>query len=31
MTDPGDIVLDPYMGVGSAVIAAEMHNRVGYG
>ena len=31
MTDPGDIVLDPYMGVGSAVIAAEMHGRTGYG
>ena len=31
MTNPGDIVLDPYMGVGSSVIAAEMHGRVGYG
>ncbi len=31
MTNPGDIVLDPYMGVGSAVIAAEMHQRIGYG
>ncbi|MXY76781.1 MAG: site-specific DNA-methyltransferase [Acidimicrobiia bacterium] len=31
MTDPGDIVLDPYMGVGSSLIAAEMHGRVGYG
>ena len=25
MTDPGDSVLDPYMGVGSSVIAALMH------
>lgn len=31
MTDPGDSVLDPYMGVGSSVIAAAMHNREGYG
>ncbi|MCY3637324.1 MAG: site-specific DNA-methyltransferase [bacterium] len=31
MTDPGDIVCDPYMGVGSTVIAAEMHGRTGYG
>ena len=31
MTDPGDSVLDPYMGVGSAVIAALMHGRRGYG
>ena len=31
LTDPGDYVLDPYMGVGSAVIAAEMHERVGIG
>ncbi|WP_420614305.1 DNA-methyltransferase [Candidatus Spongiisocius sp.] len=31
LTDPGDRVLDPYMGVGSAVIAAEMHGRVGIG
>ena len=31
MTDPGDIVLDPYMGVGSSVIAAAMHGRVGFG
>ena len=31
MTDPGDIVLDPYAGVGSTIIAAAMHNRVGYG
>ena len=31
MTDPDDIVLDPYMGVGSSVVAAAMHNRQGYG
>ena len=31
MTDPEDNVLDPYMGVGSAVIAAIMHGRNGYG
>ena len=31
MTDEGDAVLDPYMGVGSAVIAALMHRRDAYG
>ncbi len=31
MTDEGDCVFDPYVGVGSAVIAAVMHNRHGYG
>ena len=31
MTNPGDSVFDPYMGVGSSVIAALMHGRVGYG
>ena len=31
MTDENDDVLDPYMGVGSAVIAALKHNRNGYG
>ena len=31
MTDLGDLVLDPYMGVGSSVIAAMKHGRVGYG
>src|SRR5262249_39502019 len=31
LTNKGDAVLDPYMGVGSAVIAALMHGRVGYG
>lgn len=31
LTDKGDIVLDPYMGVGSAVVGALMHGRSGYG
>ena len=31
MTNPGDSVLDPYMGVGSSVVAALMHGRSGYG
>ncbi len=31
LTDPGDCVLDPYMGVGSALLAAMKHGRVGYG
>lgn len=31
MTDEGDNVFDPYMGVGSTVVAAIMHNRNGYG
>ena len=31
MTDEGDAVFDPYMGVGSAVIAALKHGRAGYG
>jgi len=31
MTDEGDAVLDPYMGVGSAIIAALMHGRNAYG
>ena len=31
LTDEGDNVFDPYMGVGSALIAAFKHNRVGYG
>ena len=31
MTDEGDAVLDPYMGVGSALIAALMHGRSAYG
>lgn len=31
LTDPGESVLDPYVGVGSAVIAAEKHGRLGFG
>ena len=31
MTDVGDAVFDPYMGVGSSVIAAIMHGRMAYG
>jgi len=31
MTDEGDAVFDPYMGVGSAVVAALKHGRAGYG
>ncbi|MFN3961689.1 MAG: DNA-methyltransferase [Fimbriimonadaceae bacterium] len=31
MTDAKDTVLDPYMGVGSSVVAAIMHDRTGMG
>ena len=31
MTNEGDSVLDPYMGVGSSAIAALMHGRYAYG
>ena len=31
MTNPGDSVFDPYMGVGSTVVGALMHDREGYG
>lgn len=31
MTDDGDRVFDPYMGVGSSVVAALKHGREGYG
>lgn len=31
MTKPSDNVLDPYMGVGSAPVAAVMHSRNGFG
>jgi adenine-specific DNA-methyltransferase len=31
LTEPGDSVFDPYMGVGSSVIAAIKHDRVGIG
>lgn len=31
MTDEGDRVFDPYMGVGTSVVAALKHRREGYG
>ncbi len=31
MTNKGDVVLDPYVGVGSALCAAILHERKGYG
>ncbi len=31
MTNPGDAVFDPYMGAGSSIIAALMHDRDAYG
>lgn len=31
LTDHGDAVFDPYMGVGTAVVAAIKHGRSGYG
>ncbi len=31
MTNEGDYVFDPYMGVGSTIVAALKHNRHGYG
>lgn len=31
MTKKNDIVFDPYMGVGSAVVGAIKHGRIGYG
>ena len=31
LTNPGDAVLDPYMGAGSSVIAAVKNGRIGYG
>lgn len=31
LTNPGDAIFDPYMGVGTSVIAALKHDRVGYG
>ncbi len=31
MTAPGDSVLDPYMGVGSSLVAAVKHGRNGFG
>jgi adenine-specific DNA-methyltransferase len=31
LTNDGDSVFDPYMGVGSSIVAALKHNRNGYG
>jgi len=31
MTNPGDLVLDPYLGVGSTVLAAVKNHRIGLG
>lgn len=31
LTDPGDSVFDPYMGVGTAIVGAVKHGRIGYG
>lgn len=31
LTEEGDAVFDPYMGVGSTVVAALRHRRLGYG
>jgi adenine-specific DNA-methyltransferase len=31
LTNPDDIVLDPYMGVGSTIVAALKHGRAAYG
>jgi adenine-specific DNA-methyltransferase len=31
LTNKGGSVFDPYMGVGTAVVAAAMHDRVGFG
>jgi adenine-specific DNA-methyltransferase len=31
MTEEGDSVFDPYTGVGTTVVAAIKHGRVGYG
>ena len=31
LTREADVVLDPYMGAGSALVAAAMHGRAGYG
>lgn len=31
LTQPGDVVLDPYAGVGTSIIAAVRHGRIGIG
>lgn len=30
-TDPGDIVLDPFLGTGTTVFVANKHKRIGFG
>lgn len=30
-SDPGDVVLDPFVGTGTTVICADLHDRVGLG
>ncbi len=30
-SDPGDVVLDPFLGSGTTLVAAELHGRRGYG
>jgi adenine-specific DNA-methyltransferase len=31
LTDEGDQIIDPYMGVGTSVVAAVKNNRIGFG
>src|SRR5438477_8531621 len=31
MTEPGDSVFDPYMGVGTSVVASLLHDRIAHG
>ena len=31
LTDPEEAVFDPYMGVGTSIVAALMHGRKGFG
>lgn len=31
LTDPGDLVLDPFVGTGASIIAAAKHGRIGLG
>lgn len=31
MTNEGDIILDPFVGVGSSIVAAVLHDRIGMG
>jgi len=30
-TDPGDIVIDPFLGTGTTVFVAQKHGRIGFG